>query len=104
MPVGRKGGSYPGERRGGRPKGATNKHTAQLKDIILTALHEEGGVKYMRWCAREQPAAYLALLGKVLPTTLTTDGQPIRHVFEWLKPEDEAPLVDVTPETEAARG
>src|SRR3954452_23545723 len=63
-------GSKPGERRGGRQKGTPNKVSAQLKEMILGALDDAGGQKYLTRMAREQPGPFLTLLGKVLPTTL----------------------------------
>jgi hypothetical protein len=51
----------------GRPKGAKNKMTAALKDMILGALDEAGGQEYLVEQARKNPAAFLTLLGKVLP-------------------------------------
>lgn len=57
-------------RGGGRPKGARNRHTVQLRDMILAALDDVGGQKYLATQAMENPAAFMALIGKVLPTTL----------------------------------
>lgn len=75
-------GSAPGERRGGRQKGTPNKATAALKEMVLQALEKEGGVKYLQWASREQPASFLTLLGKILPTQHTgEDGGPI--VIQW---------------------
>ena len=68
------GGSKPGERRGnagkGRPKGAKNKTTKALKEMILGALDDAGGQSYLQGQAKTNPNAFLALVGKVLPTTL----------------------------------
>ncbi len=66
-------GSAPGERRGGRQKGTPNKFTASLKEMILGALDAAGGQEYLAAQATENPAAFMALLGKVLPTTLASD-------------------------------
>lgn len=52
---------------GGRKKGEPNKSTAQLKDMILTALSDAGGVEYLVRQASENPTAFLSLVGKVLP-------------------------------------
>lgn len=57
----------------GRPKGSLNKTTAALKDMILGALSGAGGQKYLEAQAKAQPAAFMTLLGKVLPTTLAGD-------------------------------
>ena len=51
----------------GRPKGAKNKMTAALKDMILGALDEAGGQQYLVEQTHQNPAAFLTLLGKVLP-------------------------------------
>lgn len=60
-------GSKPGERRGGRQKGTPNKVTKALKDMILGALDDAGGQDYLMRQASENPAAFLTLIGKVLP-------------------------------------
>lgn len=78
-----KGGSKPGERRGGRQKGTPNKFTGELKQMILTALDESGGVEYLKRQADESPVAFLGLVGKVLPMTLAGDKEnPIGHKVE----------------------
>ncbi len=65
-----------GERRGGRQKGTPNKFTASLREMILGALDAAGGQEYLAAQAMENPAAFMALLGKVLPTTLASDPNP----------------------------
>ena len=63
---------------GGSRKGIPNKATALLKDMILQALDESGGVSYLRKQAQETPAGFMTLLGKVLPTQVTgADGGPL---------------------------
>lgn len=52
---------------GGRKKGEPNKNTGQLKEMILTALSDAGGVAYLVRQAQENPTAFLSLVGKVLP-------------------------------------
>ncbi len=59
---------------GGRAKGTPNKTTALLKDMILKALDEAGGVKYLIAQAEANPTAFLTLVGKVLPLQVTGDG------------------------------
>lgn len=63
-----------GAKTGGRQKGSPNKITADLKAMILGALSDAGGQKYLAKQAEESPAAFLSLLGKVLPTTLQGPG------------------------------
>ena len=71
---------------GGRAPGTPNKITKQLKDMILEALDNAGGAQYLTEQAQKNPKAFLALLGRVLPTTLQgTDGGAI--VVSWQSPE-----------------
>ncbi len=58
----------------GRPLGSPNKTTAAIKDMIIQSLSEAGGVDYLVARARDTPAAYMALLGRVLPMQVTGDG------------------------------
>ena len=60
----------------GRPKGAVNKNTAQLKDMILGALDQSGGVEYLVARANDPrtASAFLTLVGKVLPMQVTGEG------------------------------
>lgn len=62
----------------GRPPGIPNKTTRALKEAILLAAEQTGGpdgvVGYLRRQAEEQPAAFMTLLGKVLPLTLAGDA------------------------------
>lgn len=62
-----------GVKTGGRQKGSPNKLTKQLKDMILQALDDSGGVDYLKQTAIDHPAAFLTLVGKVLPLTLASD-------------------------------
>jgi len=72
----------PGNRGKGRPKGTPNKTTALLKDAILKAATDvgengdgkDGLVGYLRIQAQAQPAAFMSLLGKVLPMQVTGEG------------------------------
>lgn len=80
-------GTNTGNRGKGRPKGSANKITADLKRAILEAAEAAGGplgtVGYLTVQASANPASFMALLGKVLPTTIAGDkANPIRHVIE----------------------
>lgn len=59
----------------GRPKGATNKATRELKEMILQALDGAGGVEYLQRKAEDPrtASAFLSLIGKVLPMQVTGD-------------------------------
>lgn len=60
----------------GRPKGCVNKNTKALKDMILGALDDQpgGGQAYLSEQARENPNAFLSLVGKVLPLQVTGEN------------------------------
>ena len=60
----------------GKPKGAVSKNTAAIKDMILTALSNAGGAAYLEDRANDPrtAAAFLGLLGKVLPMQITGEG------------------------------
>lgn len=59
----------------GRGKGNLNKNTAAIKDMIDQALREAGGVEYLKRQALENPAAFIGLLGKILPKDINVGGQ-----------------------------
>ena len=54
----------------GRPRGSANKLNRALREMILQALDKAGGVAYLTRQADANPAAFMALLGKVLPKDL----------------------------------
>ena len=55
----------------GRKKGVPNRITTLLKDQVLQALEESGGVAYLVTLARENPNAFSSLLGRIMPTQVT---------------------------------
>ena len=92
-PLGRPPG---GPKFGGRAKGTTNKITATLKEAILLAgqaAHPDGMVGYLTKQAAEQPAAFMTLLGKVLPLQIAGDSESplyVAHVHRtYVTPTDE---------------
>lgn len=60
---------------GGRQKGTPNKITGDLKNMILGALSDAGGQKYLQRQAEENPNAFMQLVGKVLPMTVNGTGE-----------------------------
>lgn len=63
---------------GGSRRGKPNKVTGELKAMILGALSDAGGQRYLLEQARENPTAFMTLVGKVLPLTVTgADGGPL---------------------------
>ena len=84
-------GSKPGERRGGRKKGTPNKLTASVKELLLGALDDVGGREYLVTQAKDNPTAFMTMLGKVLPTQVTGDpDNPMvsKVIFEVIDSED----------------
>ena len=67
MAAGPKIGANRGNAGKGRPKGARNKTTTAVKDMILAALDQKGGIEYLVRQADENPTAFMTLVGKVLP-------------------------------------
>jgi len=63
-----------GNRGKGRPKGVPNKVPQALKDMILQALANVGGVAYLEQQATNNPTAYMALVGRVLPLQVKDGG------------------------------
>lgn len=67
-----------GQKTGGRQAGTPNKLTKTLKEAILASFDAVGGEEYLIGVAETDPKAYLALLGRVLPSevkaNLTASG------------------------------
>ena len=101
------GGFRPGQsgNPAGRPKGALNKTTAALKDMILGSLDDVGGRQYLARLAIENSSAYASLIGKVLPTTLAASesnggvGVELRFVREIVWPDGRREVEGTTPKS-----
>lgn len=61
----------------GRPKGAVNKTTREVKEMILAALEGVGGIDYLQARAKDPKtaSAFLTLVGKVLPLQVAGDPE-----------------------------
>lgn len=59
----------------GRPKGLQNKVTRTLKELILGALDDAGGRDYLAKQAKANPAAFMSLLGRLVPQELKAEVQ-----------------------------
>lgn len=73
-----KGGSKPGERRGGRQKGTPNKTTASVKAALQSVYDQRGGdAAFLAW-SNENPTEFYKLWGRQLPHEVSgPDGGPI---------------------------
>ena len=71
MAGGRKKGT---SKTGGRKKGSQNKTTVQVKEAILAAFEELGGVEYLVKVGVDDPKTFIALLSKLVPLEATVSG------------------------------
>lgn len=62
-----------GKKFGGRKKGTPNKLTTSVKEAIVRAFDEVGGVSYLVKVANEDPKTFCTLLGRVIPTEVRAD-------------------------------
>lgn len=59
---------------GGRKKGTPNKINTDLRGMIIGALSDVGGREYLARQAEENPAAFMSLVGRVLPREVVGEG------------------------------
>lgn len=52
----------------GRPKGALNKTTRNIREAIEKAFNQAGGVEYLTKLALEDPKVFIPLLAKIIPS------------------------------------
>jgi hypothetical protein len=77
-----KGGARAGA---GRPKGSLDKGNATIRQLIVQALDGVGGVEYLKDTAKSHPAAFLSLIGKVMPIEVSNpEGQAFKTENKWL--------------------
>jgi hypothetical protein len=57
----------------GRPKGSPNKFTKDIKQACLDAFAEGGGKDWLKRQMKTEPRAFMALLGKILPTEIKAE-------------------------------
>lgn len=98
----------------GRTPGVPNKVTADIKQMVVEALKEAGGVNYLLTQAYLNPTAFMGLVGKVLPTQIIGDPDRPIHVevkhkemldFESIRAQRQQAstppvVIDVQPEQE----
>lgn len=73
-----------GEKKPNQGKRGPNKSTVELKEMILGALDQSGGVEYLVERANDPKtaSAFLTLVGKVLPMTVQGPGLNGEHIFK----------------------
>ena len=86
MPA-RKGTRPPAAGRG-RPRGAKNKLSTNVKDMIVAALNAAGGVEYLARQAEQNPAAFIGLISKILPLQIgdESDSRPVKASHATMSP------------------
>jgi len=72
----------------GRKPGVPNKVTRELKEMILAALDNAGGEKYLAQQAIENPTAFMTLVGKVLPLTVNANVKATVALVQALPLDD----------------
>ena len=70
----------------GRKKGVPNKIPASVKEMILAALDAVGGQRYLEDQAKQNPQAFMSLLGRIIPSEIngqvrTIGTNPIVHIY-----------------------
>lgn len=92
----------------GRKVGSENRITRELKEMIREALDEAGGVEYLLEQAKNNPNAFMTLLGKIIPVDvkakLTTDARLVvminngNNVIEHNQVIENGHTITLTPE------
>jgi hypothetical protein len=59
---------------GGRAPGQPTKSTYDIREMVCKALNMVGGEKYFARQAEKNPAAFMALVGKVMPLQVQASG------------------------------
>ncbi len=76
-----------GKREGaGRKAGSPNVLTTEMKQLVLQALNEAGGVAYLVAQAHDRPELFFQLLGKAMPAESKVEAKAEvsgRMVVEW---------------------
>jgi hypothetical protein len=85
-----------GVKRGrGRPKGSLNRETADIKAMVVGALNDVGGRKYLAARALDCPVAFMGLLGRILPLQVTgKDGEGLAIDFRWAEQAPSPPTIE----------
>ena len=76
-------GRFGPNKKGGRKPGVPNKLTHDIKLMILEAFDKAGGVEYLVEQSKTNPSAFMTLLGKITPTTVSGDpNAPMKFIVE----------------------
>ena len=82
-----------GKKTGGRTAGTPNKIQSDLRAMILGALEDAGGQRYLAEQAAVTPGPFLALIGKCLPKEIKAEIAAT-HVISNLTPEQQRGIAE----------
>ena len=68
------------EKRGGRAPGVGNKIDRDVRAMVLEALHNRGGWRYLAHQADQNPVAFMSLVGRCMPTKVEAEGASHLHL------------------------
>lgn len=74
----------------GRPKGSKNKVQTAVKEMVIQALSDAGGIEYLVTQSRENPTAFMTLVGKVLPLQVSGELEhqvKVSGALAWKPPQ-----------------
>jgi hypothetical protein len=77
----------------GRKIGSQNKVPVEMKIMIRNALEKLGGEDYLVSAGKDNLAAFLSLLGKIIPQEQKITGE-IEHKVTPLTPQEQADRLD----------
>jgi len=80
----------------GKAKGTRAKYTIDLRNMILGALSDAGGRKYLAAQAKENPGAFLGLVGRILPKESHTPPGEQQHRNRYQLSLDELRAIAAT--------
>lgn len=80
---------------GGRPPGAPNKVGSNVKEAVLQAFNNVGGIEWLEEMAKKEPKAFLQLLSKLIPNAVQqvdADGNsaPLEIKVSYVAPESKS--------------
>ena len=76
----------------GRKKGVPNKIPASVKEMILCALDAVGGQRYLEEQAKQNPQAFMSLLGRIIPSEINGQVRTISdNIVVYVDTHDPGP-------------
>jgi len=72
----------------GRQKGTPNKLTQSARQAFELAFERLGGTEGLTTWGKKNPTDFYKIYGRLIPTDVTTDNNPIKLLIEYAKPKD----------------